>query len=101
MPRDRSARRTMEAAELLAERVIFDIAGIPVMLGSDRARAFVEGVIKLRKRLDRNMVSFLYPVQEGGASASSGPRRQGRPAAVPLGVVFDCPGCRCNKKMTD
>ena len=29
------------AARVLAERVMFDVAGIPVMLGSDRARAFI------------------------------------------------------------
>ena len=33
------------AARVLAERVMFDVAGVPVMLGSDRARAFVHSVI--------------------------------------------------------
>ena len=32
------------AARALAERVIFDVAGIPVMLGSDRAKAFIHSV---------------------------------------------------------
>ena len=34
------------AARCLAERVMFDIAGVPVMLGSDRAPAFVRSVVK-------------------------------------------------------
>ena len=34
------------AARCLAERVMFDIAGVPVMLGSDRAPAFVHSVVK-------------------------------------------------------
>ena len=34
-----------QAAELFAERVMFDLAGVPAVLCSDRAKAFVEGVV--------------------------------------------------------
>ena len=34
------------AAELFAERVMFDLAGVPAVLCSDRAKAFTESVVK-------------------------------------------------------
>ena len=34
------------AAELFAERIMFDLAGVPAVLSSDRAKAFTESVVK-------------------------------------------------------
>ena len=56
------------AAEILGDRVILDIAGVPVILGSDRALAFVEGVIKkLSDRLSMSQVlgSAFHPQAQG------------------------------------
>jgi len=57
-----------EAALVLAERVLFDLAGIPVYLGSDRALAFVEGVIsELAARFGMSQVlgSSFHPEAQG------------------------------------
>ena len=47
-----------EATEILAERVTFDLTGILALLGSERARAFVDGVIKrLKERFGTQKVA--------------------------------------------
>ena len=58
----------LRAATCLAERVIFDFAGIPAMLGSDRAQAFVAGVVEvLAQRFGMSQVlgSAFHPEAQG------------------------------------
>ena len=52
------------AARCLAERVIFDIAGVSAILGSDRARAFVEATVEALSRkfgITRALGSAYHP----------------------------------------
>ena len=56
------------AARCLAERVIFDIAGVAAILASDRAKAFVEGVVAAlmtRFSIGRVMGSACHPEAQG------------------------------------
>ena len=60
------------AAQCLAERVIFDIAGIPVYLGSDRAQAFIHGVVKeLAEKFGLQQVigSSFHPEAQGAVES--------------------------------
>jgi len=57
-----------EAAQLLAERVIFDIAGVPILMCSDRARSFTGGVMSYLEKKLGIKVSFgssLHPQSQG------------------------------------
>ena len=56
------------AATCLAERVLFDLVGVLAMLGSDRAQAFVAGVVEvLGQRFGMSQVlgSAFHPVAQG------------------------------------
>jgi hypothetical protein len=60
----------LTAASTFAERVMFDLAGVACVLCSDRARAFVEGVIaQLNKVFGINsvLVSALHPQSQSPA----------------------------------
>ena len=63
------------AAQALAERVIFDIAGVAATVASDRGRAFVEGTIAIlskRFNIERVLGSAYHPQAQG---AVEGPHR--------------------------
>ena len=57
-----------DAAQALAERVIFDLAGVPVYLSSDNGRAFVKKVIATlatRFGMSRVLGSAFHPQSQG------------------------------------
>ena len=59
---------SLEAARVFAERVVFDLAGVPVLLCSDRAKAFVEGVITYLNKtfaIESVLGSSIHPQTQG------------------------------------
>ena len=63
-----TSSESLVAAQTFAERVMLDLAGVPVLLCSDRARAFIEGVISyLNKTFGIKSVlgSSLHPQSQG------------------------------------
>jgi len=67
---------SVTAAEMFAERVMLDLAGVPTMLCSDRAKAFTDGVVKqLNERFGIRQVlgSALHPQSQ---SAVERPHRE-------------------------
>jgi len=58
----------LTAAQIFAERVMFDLSGVPVLLCSDRAKNFVEGVITYLNDtfgIQKVLGSALHPQSQG------------------------------------